>query len=126
MSPVRGNSYRYCPRFEALEDRTAPSVTLVKDVFPGVENSNPESLVVAGARLFFFAKPGTPTTRLIVSTGDVGNSTTLTDSANPFALTAFGNNVIFYNQAAGRGYEPWKSNGNVGGTDRIADIFPDA
>ena len=48
----------------------------------------------------------------------------LNGNAVPLGLAAFGSSVVFSAKSAGKGAEPWISDGSVAGTVSLGDLYP--
>jgi ELWxxDGT repeat protein len=123
-------------RIEPLEDRIQPSVlvgdnpaTLVKDITPGREGSNPISLTSLNGSLLFITRDATHGASLWKSDGTQGG-TQFVAPINPFSdVTVSGltvhNGMVYFAAADGdHGFELWKSDGTGAGTVMVADINP--
>ncbi|HYO54798.1 ELWxxDGT repeat protein, partial [Archangium sp.] len=113
-------------------DGTPEGTLLVKDLFPGRQDSAPSEPVAVGGTLFFFASDavhgrelwksdGTPEGTLLVK--DLPAAST---SYGLFGLVARGTTLFFIADDGVHGRELWKSDGTAEGTVMVADIAPGA
>ena len=105
--------------------------TLVADIRPGSQGSNPRWLVAFRNRCYFVANDGVHGEELWASNGLAGG-TFLVKDANPGpASGAFGplvpvatSSLVYAGDDGVNGREPWRSNGVQAGTQMIADLRP--
>src|SRR5262249_47534684 len=92
------------------------SASLVADIVPGTDSSNPYNLVAANGTLFFTVEDPTATGRhgLWTSDGTAAGSVFVAP-VTAFETTAVGGSV-FFTQA---GYELWTSDGSAEGTVQL-------
>ncbi|MBL4613528.1 MAG: DUF4347 domain-containing protein [Magnetovibrio sp.] len=109
-------------------DGTVGGTVMVKDINPGVGDSNVSYLTAVGSTLYFTAEDGTNGTELWKSDGtDAG--TVMVKDINPGAgtsslryLTAVGSTLYFRASDGANGTELWKSDGTAVGTVMVKDI----
>jgi ELWxxDGT repeat protein len=116
---------------EPLEDRTAPSTWVVRDINPA-GNSSPRLLTNVNGTLFFVANNGTAGYELWRSDGTATGTQMVLDirpgilSSIPTHLTGVMTNVngtlFFVANNGAAGYELWRSDGTPAGTQLVADI----
>ena len=107
-------------------DGTAEGTTLVKDIVPGEQDSNPNDFLVGGGLLYFLTYetyPGSPQTELWRSDGTATGTFRLMDG-DPRGLHFVDGMLLFSAHDADHGREPWRSDGTVAGTRMLRDIFP--
>jgi ELWxxDGT repeat protein len=110
-------------------DGTEAGTVLVKDVRPGAESSEPQSLLASGGFLYFTADDGTHGRELWRTDGtDAG--TTLVKEVRPFLsdgisefaqIRDLGGTLFFTSFDGAKGSELWKSDGTDAGTVRVLD-----
>jgi len=111
-------------------DGTASSTVIVKDINPGVGDSNPNGLTDIGGTLYFSATDGTHGTELWKSDGTASSTVMIMDinpgvgDSNPGNLTDVNGTLYFSATDGTRGTELWKSDGTATGTVMIVDINP--
>jgi ELWxxDGT repeat protein len=107
-------------------------VILAKDIYPGVNSSNPSGLTDVNGTLFFAADNGINGVELWKASGsggitplfvkDINTGNLGADSSNPSELTNV-NGILFFAADNGtNGVELWKSNGTASGTILVRDI----
>lgn len=103
-------------------DGTPGGTMRVKDLRPGSEDSNPQSLTVLGRRLYFSADDGTHGRELWVSDGTAAGTQLFVDlsqgeeGSSPGDLTTIQGHLFFSADKAGGGRTPWVSDGTLVGT----------
>ncbi|MDP1836043.1 MAG: tandem-95 repeat protein, partial [Chlamydiales bacterium] len=85
---------------------------IVKDIFPGNNSSNPQSLVAIGDKLYFTAIGSGTSRQVWVSNGTDASTVVFATpngggSSNPLSLTAFGNQIVFSATDGINGQEFW-------------------
>ena len=109
----------------------AQTPVLVKDIYSGTSNSNPEQLTDVNGTLFFVATTGTSGTgtgkELYKSNGTSAGTTLVKDiyvggNSNPANLTNWNGTLYFTATDATHGTELWKSDGTTAGTVLVKDI----
>ena len=115
------------------------SVQLVKDINPGVSDSDPRSFFKLGNQLFFVATDGVAGRELWVSDGtETGtqlvknidpnnnfiNGPSIFDLSGPQSFTQFGDKLIFTASNGVTGRELWITDGTEARTKLIKDINP--
>lgn len=114
-----------------LTDAQTP--VLVKDIYSGSSNSNPEQLTDVNGTLFFVATTGTSGTgtgKELYKTNGTDTGTTLVKdiyvggNANPSNLTNWNGTLYFTATDATHGTELWKTDGTTAGTVLVKDIAP--
>ncbi|MEW6498305.1 MAG: ELWxxDGT repeat protein, partial [Cyanobacteriota bacterium] len=114
-------------------DGTANGTTLVQDINPGVNSSDPSNLTALNGTLYFSANDGSLGRELWKS--DEANGTALVQDINPGSGSAFsfytqphfaavGNTLYFSADNGSVGTELWKSDGTPNGTQLVRDINP--
>jgi ELWxxDGT repeat protein len=104
-------------------DGTAEGTVPVKEVFAS-------RLFVSGSRIFFAGWSQAAGTELWVSDGTEAGTRLLadlepgSDSSSPFAVTLFGDGVLFTAADRQHGIELWFSDGTAAGTRMVRDIRP--
>ena len=111
----------------------AQTPVLVKDIYSGSNNSNPEQLTDVNGTLFFVATTGTSGTgtgkELYKSNGTSAGTTLVKDiyiggNSNPANLTNWNGTLYFTATDATHGTELWKTDGTTAGTVLVKDINP--
>jgi ELWxxDGT repeat protein len=103
-------------------DGTAAGTTLVKDIRPGLEGSNPLWFANLNGVLYFTADDGTNGHELWKSDGTETGTVLVkdiapgSDSSSPNGTTVFNNEIFFSAATSDSGLELWKSDGTAGGT----------
>ena len=106
------------------------TVSLVKDINEGSQDSSPSSFEAMGGTLFFTADDGISGTELWKSDGTYAGTTIVSNiAANesdswPQELVAIGNELFFSATDGNSGHELWKSDGTYSGTTLVKDIRP--
>ena len=109
----------------------AQTPVLVKDIYSGSNNSNPEQLTDVNGTLFFVATTGTSGTgtgkELYKSNGTSAGTTLVKDiyvggNSNPANLTNWNGTLYFTATDATHGTELWKTDGTTAGTVLVKDI----
>jgi ELWxxDGT repeat protein len=125
--------------FEQLEDRTAPSAAVLRDVNVGPTGSAPAFLngerwfteissPNGQTRVFFVANDGQSGAELWMTNGTPGNAQRVRDirqgpaESSPRFLTNV-NGILFFAADDGQsGFELWRSDGTANGTTMVRDI----
>jgi ELWxxDGT repeat protein len=108
------------PALEYLEDRLAPSVNLVKDIYSYTTGSYPRDLTDLNGTLFFTAVDNTNTRQLYKTDGSAGGTAQLTFGTRLSGLSNLFNVggkllfSVFDNQLGNNVF--WNSDGTVAGT----------
>ncbi|MCR6720164.1 MAG: T9SS type A sorting domain-containing protein [Chitinophagaceae bacterium] len=111
-------------------DGTAAGTVMVKDIYPGVNGSDPSNLVVVGSTLFFSATNGINGTELWKSDGTAAGTVMVKDiwtggsESYPFNLRNVGGTLFFSADNGANGMELWKSDGTAAGTVLVKDVWP--
>ncbi|MBI3784800.1 MAG: hypothetical protein HY270_15510, partial [Deltaproteobacteria bacterium] len=107
------------------------TVTLVKDIDPGIEGSYPSMLTNVNGILFFFAYDSTYGTELWRSSGSAGGTFMvkdiapgIQDSTPDYPSVAVIDSTLFFVAVDSNAWEAdlWKSDGTSSGTVRVKDI----
>jgi ELWxxDGT repeat protein len=139
--PVDVGGEVYFEAFESIHgselwktDGTSAGTKIVKNIAPGAENSEPKNFIDLNGTLLFMANDNTHGDELWRSDGTAAGTTMVKDINPGFydggfsEPTKVGNKVFFgasdSGMAAGHGGELYRTNGNPGGTFRVADINP--
>ncbi len=110
-------------------DGTAAGTVRVRNINPGVADSDPEDLTDVDGTLFFTATDPTRGRELWKSDGTVAGTVPVRDivpgssGSSPEDLTDV-DGTLFFSARNGKGRELWKSNGTVAGTVLVRDINP--
>lgn len=118
-----------------VTDGTAAGTAMVKDIFPGVNPSNPMDLTVCNGKLFFTAKlapstsgrelwitDGTSTGTQVVKDIYPGNADAFSNTATQHALVVLGNKLLFGANDGINGEELWISDGTSTGTKMVYNL----
>jgi ELWxxDGT repeat protein len=111
-------------------DGTATGTTLVKDINPGANGSDPSFLTNVNGTLFFTADDDAHGRELWKSDGTTGGTSLVSDiapgpgSSGLARLTSANGTLYFTASNESSGYELWKSDGTSAGTALIQDIAP--
>ncbi|MFO0820937.1 MAG: Ig-like domain-containing protein [Pirellulales bacterium] len=112
-----------------VTDGASAGTLLLKDIYPGSQDSSPQFLALANGKAIFSAISGSSVGReLWVTDGAVAGTALLKDinssgDSNPTLLTAVDDKVYFSATAGSpQGREPWVTDGTVAGTFLIKDI----
>ncbi|MFL5801951.1 MAG: ELWxxDGT repeat protein [Roseiflexaceae bacterium] len=116
-------------------DGTAAGTRLVKDIVPGGDHSDPNSLTNAHGRLFFTANDRVHGRELWTSDGTAAGTTLVKNirpdtrtpvdiTPDPVILGAVGRTLFFTISDGIHGDELWKSDGTAAGTTLVQDIAP--
>jgi ELWxxDGT repeat protein len=116
-------------------DGTLGGTSLVADLRPGVANAVPGNLTVAGGSLYFYAFTEATGSKVFKSDGTAAGTLLLVDTFPgapggpngpplPGNFTTFGDIVLFTATDSQAGYELWRTDGTIGGTQRLKDIHP--
>jgi ELWxxDGT repeat protein/VCBS repeat-containing protein len=111
-------------------DGTAAGTTLVKDIYPGISQSLPSSLINLNGTLLFWATDGTNGTELWRSDGTAPGTTLVKDiylgigSSGSFGnwFVNVGSTLFFAANDGVNGTELWCSDGTAAGTTLVQDI----
>lgn len=117
-----------------VSDGTSVGTTLLKDIYPGNESSNPSNFFVdsTGTYLYFSATTAAEGQELWRTDGTLAGTISLGDiepgaaSSNPEILYTDGGLVYFTAITTLYGYELWVTDGSVAGTHLLIDIEPGA
>lgn len=117
-------------------DGTAGGTSLVADINPGNQDSNPSELTDVNGVLFFAASDGNGATghgtELWISDGTSGGTLLAKDinpgknSSDPSGLLNVNGTVYFAADDGTHGSELWRSDGSDAGTYLVQDIYPGA
>lgn len=109
-------------------DGTESGTVLVKDIRPGVEDSNPANLINVNGTLFFTATNGVDGTELWKSDGTASGTVMVQNigpdnsGSNPRLLTNVDGVLYFAANNGVHGEELWVSDGTESGTRMVRDI----
>jgi ELWxxDGT repeat protein len=109
---------------------TAAGTIMVKDINPGMGDSNPVEFTKVGNRIFFQAYDPANGTELWKSDGTATGTIMVKDiypgyeGSGANFLTAVGNTLYFIARDQFHGFELWQSDGNESGTVLVKDINP--
>jgi ELWxxDGT repeat protein len=134
--PPRGKNLSRRPALEYLEDRLAPSVTMVKDIYSYTNGSYPQNLTDVNGTLFFTAVDNTGNRELFKTDGTAGGTAELTFGNRLSSISnlvnlggklffrandnVLGNTVLYTSDGSVAGTHPFAANGEniiVYGTD---------
>ncbi|MCP4191097.1 MAG: tandem-95 repeat protein [Planctomycetaceae bacterium] len=119
-----------------VTDGTAAGSNIVRDIFPGFENSNPADLTELDGKLYFTADNGANGRELWASDGTESGTLMLKDiqtgfdydnqpySSSPTHLISFDEKLYFAADDGVNGNELWMSDGTSEGTMMLKDIAP--
>ncbi|MDJ0719178.1 MAG: DUF4347 domain-containing protein [Prochloraceae cyanobacterium] len=120
-------------------DGTAEGTTIVKDINPGQDGSNPDNITVVNDTLYFTADNGSNGRELWKSDGTEAGTILVKDiqpnnrgpydsqyplSSEPLNLTNVNGTLFFTASDFSHGRELWKSDGTAAGTTLVKDINP--
>ena len=116
-----------------VSDGSAQGTTLLKDLWPGNESSDPKGFQKVGKAVFFSAKhpkygeelwktDGTSQGTVLVKDIEPKTLQGLPLSSRPRNLQAFGNKLLFQAETQQHGVEPWISDGSTAGTHLLKDL----
>ena len=113
-------------------DGTEAGTVMVKDINPGLPDSNPDNFIVMGNTLYFVATDATYGSELWKSDGtDAGTAlvkdiNTGVNWSSPSYPVQMGGVLYFNATTAANGAELWKSDGTDAGTMLVQDIYTGA
>ena len=108
-------------------DGTFSGTSLVKDIFPGVGDANPNSITQVGDSVFFVAEDDIAGAELWKSDGTNAGTFRIKDivlgpeDSNPSELCTIGSNVVFVAQDLPDDSRLWRSDGTEEGTFSLID-----
>jgi ELWxxDGT repeat protein len=111
-------------------DGTPAGTVMVKDINPGVNDSNPYHFTNINGTLYFGAKNGTNGHELWKSDGTPAGTVMVKDirpginSSDPAYLTNVNGTLYFFTNYGTNGHELWKSDGTAAGTVMVKGIQP--
>jgi ELWxxDGT repeat protein len=116
-------------------DGTLGGTSLVTDLRPGSANALPGELTVAGGSLYFHAFTEATGSKVFKSDGTAAGTVLLVDTypgapSGPFGpplpgnFITFGDLVLFTATDRKAGYELWRTDGTIAGTQRVIDLHP--
>jgi ELWxxDGT repeat protein len=110
-------------------DGTTAGTILVKDIWPGIDESYPMTLTAMNNAVYFSANDGSSGTELWKSDGTAAGTVRVKDiwsgagDSFPFDLLSL-NGILFFSADNGAsGTELWKSDGTASGTAIVKDIW---
>ena len=117
-----------------VSDGTPAGTTVLKNIAPGPEPSNPRYLLRVGNHVYFSAGTAALGHELYRTDGTVAGTVLVKDvapgvfgsSPRPMAADVTGTRVFFSANTPDLGIEPWISDGTDAGTVLVADIRPGA
>ncbi len=115
-----------------MTDGTAAGTQLLKDIDPGIRDSQPNSFTVLGNQIVFAASDGTHGDELWVTDGTAAGTQLVKDirpgsmSSDPRDFTQLGNKILFRADDGAHGRELWVTDGTAAGTQLVKDINPGA
>jgi ELWxxDGT repeat protein len=135
MTSVSGtlffSAYDSASGYELWKSDGTPAGTVrVKDINPGLNDSNPASLVSFKGALFFSADDGGSGRELWRSDGTAIGTVRVVDllpgvgGSDPTSLANIQGKLLFTANDRERGYELWQSDGTAAGTGLLLDIVP--
>ncbi|HEU5181145.1 MAG TPA: ELWxxDGT repeat protein [Candidatus Polarisedimenticolia bacterium] len=113
-----------------ISDGTGPGTRLLKDIYPGISSSQPNSAIVHNGVLFFGANDGEHGYELWRSDGTEAGTVMVSD-INPGAdgslaesglFAELNGSVLFGADDGVHGRTLWKTDGTPGGTVQVADV----
>lgn len=106
-------------------DGTPGGTRLLKDLFPGAEDSNPSDFIVAGKRAFFVAQISA-TQQALWRTDGTPNGTTMVHAFAYFggSVMVTGNTLFFDAAEKDLDDELWQTDLTVGTTSLVRDLVP--
>lgn len=113
-------------------DGTENGTTLVKDIFPGVANSNITEITAFDDQVYFAATDHLNGTELFGSDGTAVNTGMVKAlnlsgaGSSPLGFVTFKDRLFFRAKDETHGFEAWSSDGTASGTTLLKDIFPGA
>jgi ELWxxDGT repeat protein len=134
----RGSRTSYDLNMTAIETtRVVPTnrgtvAQLVRNINPGLANSNPTDLTVFNGQLYFAADDGVNGRELWRTNGTQAGTTLVANinpgaaSSSPTDLFALGGFLYFAANNGVNGTELWRSDGTSAGTELVRDINPGA
>jgi ELWxxDGT repeat protein len=116
-------------------DGTPEGTSLVTDLRPGSANAVPGEITVAGGSLYFHAFTEATGSKVFKSDGTAAGTVLLVDTypgapGGPFGpplpgnFITFGDLVLFTATDRKAGYELWRTDGTIAGTQRVIDLHP--
>ena len=112
-------------------DGSLAGTDVLKDIFPGIADSNPHSFHMLGNKVYFSARSDPNHSALWTSNGDPNDTeqaVTLqyqeVHKSEPSSLTAVDSLLFFSAKDGIHGSELWISDGRVTGTNLVKDIEP--
>jgi ELWxxDGT repeat protein len=109
---------------------TAGGTFMLKDIFPGRGDSNPDNLTVVNGIVYFSANNGVNGRELWRSNGTAAGTSLVKDiypgnsGSVPDGLAAVGSKLMFKAGTLAAGYELWVSDGTSTGTVMVRDLHP--
>ena len=113
-----------------VTDGTEMGTTLLADLEPGSQGSNPRDFASFSGVVFFDAEPSATGRELFRTDGTTAGTGLFedlvpgTDGSYPYGLTVAGGHLFFSATNGSDGQELWVSDGTPGGTMQVADLDP--
>lgn len=114
-------------------DGTADGTEMVKDIFPGADDSTPSDFVRLGNQILFFANNGQNGVELWKSDGTTVGTSLVKDinpgaadaiTSNFYEMEVMGDYAYFQAFEGTNGAELWRTDGTEAGTTLVSDILP--
>jgi len=124
-----------CGKEIFITDGTKAGTTIIKDINPGIANSQPNAttMEMVNGYVYFAAVTTTQGCELWRTDGTPGNTTIVKDIGSlatsgidsvHFSLGLVGNNILFTATTPENGNELWKTDGTTANTLELKDIVP--
>ncbi len=115
-----------------VTDGTPEGTRLVRDIHPGVGDSNPKDFAAHRGIVYFQANDGEHGTELWRTDGTEAGTWLVKDlnpgpwDSNPYHMRSIGSCLLFAARSEEEGTELWRTDGTAEGTELVRDIFPGA